>query len=117
METFFENTIGQCLLCGAIFIIAATVMHLFPPKKINHLYGYRTASAMQDQEHWDFAQKNGTKKMAISGLMLIAVSFAGKLYPIDDKYQTFVSIPITLGAALFIFLSTERAIQKQFPKN
>lgn len=116
MEHLFENTIGQSLLCGAIFIIAAVVLYIFPPKKINYIYGYRTASSMRSQERWDFSQKHGAKQLAFGGFIMVIISFAAKLYPVTNDYQTIAGIAITLAVLAYVLLSTERAIKTRFAK-
>jgi len=116
MENLFENTIGQSMLCGAIFIIAAAVLYLFPPKKINYIYGYRTASSMKSQDRWDFSQKHGAKQLALGGVLMVIISFAGKIYPVPNDYQTAAGIAITLAVVAYVLLSTERAIKKRFAK-
>ena len=52
------------ILCisGLIFLLAGFIQQRFPPKKINHLYGYRTSNSMKSQESWDFAQEYSAKK-------------------------------------------------------
>ena len=48
------------LLCFFIFLITS----IFPPKKINALYGYRTKRSMKSEKNWNFAQRYSTKKNA-----------------------------------------------------
>jgi len=114
MEEIFENTIGAALLTGAIFIIAAAVVYLFPPKKINIFYGYRTAASMKSQERWDFAQKYGARQLAIGGVLMVLVSFTGKIVAVHEASQTVTGILITLAAVAYIFITTERAIKNRF---
>ncbi len=44
-------------LIGAIFIIAGLIMLIFPPKKINSLYGYRTPRSMKKYRQLEFCSK------------------------------------------------------------
>lgn len=116
MEYIFENTLGQSILCGVIFFIAAVIMYLFPPKKINNLYGYRTAASMHSKEQWDFAQKYSSLQMMKAGAFLIAISFAGKLYPLENIWQTALSIALIVAAVIYMLFTTEKAIKTRFPK-
>ena len=50
-------------LSGGIFLLAGYIQFRFPPKKINHLYGYRTSTSMRSQECWDFAQTFSAKNV------------------------------------------------------
>ena len=61
-------------LCGLVFCVVALILYKFPPKKINHLYGYRTAKSMSSQERWDFAQKYSALRMLESGIVLLVLA-------------------------------------------
>ena len=98
MEIFFNDTIGMVLLCGAIFIIAAAVLYLFPPKKRNFIYGYRTAASLRSQERWDFAQRYGAKQLAIGGALMIFISFAE---PTRLRKVLFLTRPLILTQPSF----------------
>ena len=60
---------------GLIFLLAGVIQQRFPPKKINHLYGYRTATSMKSQESWNFAQQYSAKKMMEMGTFITALGF------------------------------------------
>ena len=38
-------------------LIISLIFLRYPPKEINHYYGYRTKGSMKNQETWDFAQQ------------------------------------------------------------
>jgi uncharacterized membrane protein len=44
----------------AIVTLIFIVFRMFPPKKVNALYGYRTKRSMKNQINWDFAQKSSS---------------------------------------------------------
>src|SRR6056297_3542787 len=74
----FENPLFMIpLLCGAVFVFAGLILHRFPPKKINGLYGYRTPASMKSQERWDFAQQFSARQLIYLGLALMAASCLG----------------------------------------
>lgn len=117
METLLEDTIGISVLCGIIFLLAAVVVYIFPPKKINYLYGYRTAASMKSQERWDFSQRHSAIKMAKAGLFMIVVSFIGKLLPYNEITQLVGGCIITILGAVYIMRSTERELKKRFKES
>jgi uncharacterized membrane protein len=43
------------LLIGPLMLVLSYIFKRFPPKKINHWYGYRTSRSMRSQEAWDCA--------------------------------------------------------------
>lgn len=54
MAVFFYVT--GCILAASP-LIAGLILKIFPPKKINALYGYRTRRAASSQATWDYAQR------------------------------------------------------------
>ena len=53
--------LGYCVFMLIIFII----YFLYPPKKINYLYGYRTKQSMLNNETWTFANKYAAKLLGL----------------------------------------------------
>src|SRR5690606_9815717 len=119
MEAFFiylfENLFFMPLLIGVIYVITALITLRFPLKKINHLYGYRTGNSMKNEEVWTFSQKYSSIKMIQSGLFLIAFSFLGMLIHPSENQQLIIGILISILSCGYLFLTTEKAIKKNFP--
>lgn len=103
------------LLCGGIFLLAGMIMYLFPPKKINSLYGYRTSSSMASDERWQFAQKFSAIRMIIGGVFCVVLSAAGLLFPILYEAQFPVGISIILLVVFYVLYATEKALKAKFP--
>jgi len=57
-------------IIGFVIIIAGLIQLIFPPKKINNIYGYRTPRSMKNIEGWNFAQKLSAKLMISIGVIL-----------------------------------------------
>jgi uncharacterized membrane protein len=89
--------------------VIALVFKVFPPKKINYLYGYRTSSSMKNIENWHVANQYASTIMLISMLSLLLVSYVLDVLAIDGKYLL-LSLLI-LSIALMIFL-TEKKIKR-----
>jgi uncharacterized membrane protein len=117
MDWIIENVLYLPFLTGAIFMIAAAITHLFPPKSINYLYGYRTSASMKTQKRWDFAQQYSTLKMFQAGVVIFAASFVGLAFPNNDGVQLGIGFPVILCSCIFMFFTTERALRKKFPNN
>lgn len=110
-----ENIYFMPFFVGVIFVIAALTMHYFPPKKINYLYGYRTNLSMKNQEIWDFSQKYSSLKMLQSGLFLLASSFLGTVFQLEENQQLLFGIILSVAACVYLLFTTEKAIKKNFP--
>ena len=67
-------------ICPLIFLVVGVVFWMYPPKKINEFYGYRTTRSRKSQEAWDFAQKYSAKMMTVLGLVALIVAAAAHLF-------------------------------------
>lgn len=103
------------LLCGIIFMIAGLVLYVFPPKKINSLYGYRTSGSMKSLERWHFAQRFSALKMMQGSVLLLFSSFLGLLIKIKGEMALIPGVLFTLLVVFFVLYSTEKALKNKFP--
>ena len=102
------------ILVGIIFIIAALITLLFPPRKINSLYGYRTRRSMQSEDRWEFAQKYSSIKILIGGIVLTLFAYLGVLINLRDGIEVIIGIlaaVISIGIPIYM---TEKAIKNKF---
>ncbi len=102
------------LLCGAIFMMAAALLRYKPPRKINHLYGYRTPRSMRSREAWDFAQYQSARFMWRSGFLLFLAGVAALFLP---PFNTWAELAIALTgvfwAAFRPVFMVERMLKKR----
>lgn len=100
-------------LFSLIVILAGVIMAIFPPKKVNYLYGYRTPRAMKNLHNWTFAQKYAAKMLIIGGVILmlaaVAMEFLFKLEKNLSALMIFLSVILVVA---FVFFTTESAIKK-----
>ena len=107
---------GILLLTGGCFALAGYITKRFPPKKINHLYGYRTKTSMRNQEVWDFAQKYSANEMIKLGGLMLALAVLIWLANIQFKGDIFVALVLTVIFPLFMLFQIEKELKKRFPK-
>lgn len=108
-----ENTFFSMLvLFGGIFSLTGMILYIFPPKKINYLYGYRTASSMKSEERWHFAQRYSAIAMLQSGLGLLLLSVIGLYFKFSDKTAVTLAGVLIALAVLLLFLRTEMKLKK-----
>jgi polyferredoxin len=113
-----ENAFFSLLfLIGSIFTIVGMITYIFPPKKINSLYGYRTNSSMKTQERWDFAQAYSTKLMILLGVTLAVLSCLGLFVSISETVDYLSGMGLLIAGIVLLFYKTEKAIKTKFPKN
>src|SRR5690554_3098253 len=112
LDALLETTNPMLLLSGLTFIIAGGIMYFFPPKKVNSLYGYRTARSMKNQKNWDFAQKYSAKIMAFIGFGMVIISFTRTLLPFDNDQTAIFGVAILLLSVIILLVIVERKLKK-----
>ena len=113
----FENSLFIIpLLTGITFSLAGFIMLKFPPKKINSLYGYRTASSMKSNERWSFAQNYSSKEMIKLGFILAACCVFGFLPIFDNFTNMIIGLTLMIMTTIILLLRVEKAIKNKFDK-
>jgi len=112
MDKILEITNPMLFGTGIIFIIMGIIMNIFPPKKINSLYGYRTASSMESQEKWDFSQKYSAKVMAIIGVVLSIISFYRPFLNLSNDQHAILGLAVLIASAVSLIVIVEKKLKK-----
>ena len=99
---------------GILFIIVGGILFKFPPKKINGLYGYRTASSMESQTKWDFAQKYSSKVMMCTGFTFLIISFAKYIFKTGKRGDLSIGIMALIFGCILMIVIVEKKL-KQIP--
>ena len=107
---------GILLLTGGCFSLAGYITKRFPPKKINHLYGYRTKTSMRNQEVWDFAQRYSASEMIKLGIIMLILAGFAWFAEVQFKGDIFVAIGLTVIFPLGMLFQIETELKKRFPK-
>lgn len=105
-----------------IMTVGGAVFWMYPPKKINGFYGYRTTRSHKSQEAWDFAQKYSAKMMTVLGLVALAVApiahWLRSRLCLNSEYVMLYDIGITLLLTIIVVLPpivlTELQLRKRF---
>lgn len=61
------------LIVAPVLLAVSLLMKIWPPKKINHVYGYRTHRSMKNQHNWDIANRYGAELMMWAGITNVFV--------------------------------------------
>lgn len=117
MEAFLTNPWTLTLvLSGVIFAISGTILWKYPPKNINWLYGYRTASSMKSQQRWDFAQTYSGRGMVLIGAIHVLLGLAGLNLSLNPEWAVFLAIVVMCLLIGILLFSVERALKARFGK-
>ena len=109
-----EFLIGH-LFFGPFILLLSYVIAKYPPKKINHLYGYRTKRSMRNQETWDFANRHSTHLMWKVALLTCTVQAVSILIINEETALLIGAIFLVITLVYSIFL-TEKALKNTFDK-
>ncbi len=102
---------------GFIFIILGFYMLLFPPRKINSLYGYRTTSSMKNQDRWDFAQNYASKEMIKLGFILALSGLLGLIFEPQANLATIMGLAFMIIMIIILIIRVEKALTKKFEEH
>ena len=100
--------LGYC----AFMLLLGWLLKKFPPKKINHLYGYRTQRSMKNQATWEAANTYSSlvffKVSLYSFFIPVALYF---LYPQLNVLFTIITNTLLL---LYVLYATENHLKARF---
>ncbi len=100
--------LGYC----AFMLLLGWLLKKFPPKKINHLYGYRTQRSMKNQATWEAANTYSSlvffKVSLYSFFIPVALYF---LYPQQNVLFTIITNTLLL---LYVLYATEKHLKAHF---
>ncbi len=110
LENELFLSLGYCGFMLALFLI----FRAFPPKKINHLYGYRTARSMANETVWEDANNYSMKLGVQLGLwsMLLPLFY----YFIWPEQLLLATVITHTGLLLLIIVGTERYLNQRYDK-
>jgi uncharacterized membrane protein len=101
-------------ITGVLNAVVGTILLKFPPKKINRIYGYRTARSMKNQQHWDFAQRYAGREMIRQGLVMVLIGTLGFWLPLKPVVSAFLTLPVMLILFGVLIFRTETALKNKF---
>jgi uncharacterized membrane protein len=102
---------------GLISVIAGIILLKFPPKNINHLYGYRTKRSMKSKEVWDFAQIFSAKLMIKGGAVFILMGFLGLFLNLSQTLNIIIGLGVVLFYCVYLIYKTEKKLKQKFKDN
>ncbi|WP_339610405.1 SdpI family protein [uncultured Planktosalinus sp.] len=115
MAVYWSNllfiTLGSS---GIIFLIAGYIMLKYPPKNINHFYGYRTRRSMESKEKWDFAQIFSAREMIKQAWYMISIAIMGLFLNPEEMFSMFLSIGFIIFSVVIMLFKTEKKLKQKF---
>ena len=107
------------LLVPAIMLYFGRRFQKKPPEKINHVYGYRTARSMKNQETWRFAHETCGRLWVRLGAVLLLLSLAAAAMTFGSGVETAgivsaVVVVVQMVVVIGSIVPVERALKRNF---
>ena len=119
-KTFVNDQVNPLTLIlgvtGLIFYVVGYIQFKYPPKKINHFYGYRTRTSMQSQEVWNYAQTFSAKKIQHLGVYSFFGGILAYFVNIDQLYGMWIGISLVTVLPILLISKIEKELKRRFPK-
>lgn len=97
----------------AIFpVLLWTVLNIFPPRKINNWYGYRTANSKRTQQYWDEGNRYSNQFYLYIGILALGISFLANY--LQFKNGVFLTAMVVATCMILIVPITEKHLKKTF---
>ena len=95
-----------------IILIVCFIVKIFPPKKINFWYGYRTKKSMKNIENWNRAQKYSTNlTIYILIVLLILQILIYMLFGSNVVTELIIVFLLIVGMLIMIY-KTEKMLEE-----
>jgi uncharacterized membrane protein len=94
-------------------LVITLLMRVFPPKGINHLYGYRTPASMRDEVSWKIANDYSSKYSLIIAIGIFILQLLLSFFVGITGMTMAISVLVLAGAMTLMFIMTERQIKKR----
>lgn len=100
--------LGYC----AFMLLLGWLLKKFPPKKINHLYGYRTQRSMKNQATWEVA--NTYSSLVFFKVSLYSFFIPVGLYFLYPQLNVLITIVTNTLLLLCVIYATEKQLKTRF---
>lgn len=107
----FQPWLG-IIIYGLPLLLIGYLYKIRPPKKINHMYGYRTKRSMKNQQVWDYANKIGANAIINSGI-ITSISGLIPLF-IDWEHAHFIPLSVLIISLIGGIIYCEKMLNKHF---
>jgi uncharacterized membrane protein len=93
-----------------ILLIVSVIFKLFPPKKVNNFYGYRTSSSMRNIDAWKLANDYSGNLMLFFFSALTLLSFGLDFLNVKSEVLLLFLMVSVIASVIIL---TERKLRKR----
>ena len=105
------NPYYYVLSINGLLFFFSILFYLFPPKKINSIYGYRTAKTMKNQTIWNFANTFFVRQFIIYSGISLAMALLFVFWTKEISWQPMAILILSLAVSV---IKTEQEINRNF---
>lgn len=92
-----------------LFNLISIIFFLFPPKRVNHIYGYRTSRTLQSNEMFRYANKYASRYFLLISNINTTLNLLLILFGIVIPS---IAIATTIGSMAAVVILTEMKLKK-----
>ena len=111
-DVWIENII--MIGTGLVLFILAFYYKKNPPKKINHIYGYRTRRSMANQEIWDAANAHSSKSFFKLSVLVLVIGIAFCFFNFGQRMA--IQVIVLLFGLAYSIWETQSYLNTHFDK-
>src|SRR5688500_11632311 len=113
MNFTIESFSGITLLSGGVLILLAGLFYLFPPKKINWFYGYRSRRSMSSDKLWQFANRYSARLLMIGGGVLAVLGLITLFISPFNTRLTGIAVLVIVITVIILIAKTENRVKRE----
>lgn len=102
---------------GMVLFIVGLIFNMFPPKKINSFYGYRTTNSRRNLDTWKVANSYAAILMTIQGLVLAVIGLLTTFFNDNKAIETALGIGLMISSFVTLVVATEIHLNKLFDQD
>jgi uncharacterized membrane protein len=111
MTTFITH-----LFIGPLILLIGFIFKMYPPKKINRIYGYRTPMSMKNEHTWKEANTHSAESMIKVGVLTTLFQVLTQILFEYESAMMISSIFLVVALLISVVL-TEKHLRNKFDKD
>lgn len=106
-------------IMGIVFLAVGVILRVFPPRRMNLVYEYRTNLSMRNKEIWDEAQRYSANSFIVLGILYEAAAFtlAELVGEVREGWQIAVFLTGVIGMIIFDELHLRKVLKNEDGNN
>lgn len=106
---------------GTIFMVFGLWLKVYPPKQINHIFGYRSPLSKSSKEAWIEGNKFSGKLLLVGGVIIMILTLICK-YTLPDNTTVMaalqiIEVVIMIGSIIWTEIHLKNYINKHGKNN